>query len=172
MKNKKGSTLAELIVVLAIVSILSVMVVSFTAMFSNRAKANRAKMDAINDIILVEHGLENWFSSLTLLGADFSVDDGGNLIATLNENNYSVTLNRAMGNLVAQMPDKEPIYCPVSAVTKVSFKYLENAGKTDDMLVVYVTYEIPFAGDTKVQEFTHVLCVNLHVGDILQGGGA
>ena len=54
MKNKqrRGATVAELMVVIAVLAIAATMVVSFSAMTSGTTKLANAKLEALNDIRL------------------------------------------------------------------------------------------------------------------------
>ena len=63
MKTKnlrRGATLTELMVVIAVIAIVAVMVVSFSAMVSGGREMAQAKLDALQDIRLAESVIENF----------------------------------------------------------------------------------------------------------------
>ena len=57
---RRGFTLAELAVVLAVLAIVTTMVVSFDALMHHRREVSQAKLDAMNDIKLAEVLIENY----------------------------------------------------------------------------------------------------------------
>lgn len=57
--SKKGMTLAELAVVVAVVGIIATMVVSFTVLVSNKNTISGAKLKAMNELELVEENVEH-----------------------------------------------------------------------------------------------------------------
>ena len=58
--NRRGFTLAELSVVLAVLSIVSIMVASFTAMVSNSRQLSTARLEALQDVRVVEALVEGF----------------------------------------------------------------------------------------------------------------
>ena len=57
---EKGATLIELVVVFAVLAIISTVVISFVMMSNENVKASRDKVDALNDISVVESIVESW----------------------------------------------------------------------------------------------------------------
>ena len=70
--KKRAFTLAELAVVLAVIAIATTMVVSFTALVGNRRAVSQQKLDAFNEIRLVEALVESIDaeSGILTLGTD------------------------------------------------------------------------------------------------------
>ena len=66
MNRKKGMTLAEIVVVLAVVAIVSTIVVSFSLMVNRKAQISRNKVDVVGEITLVEKLVDNWVYQQTL----------------------------------------------------------------------------------------------------------
>ena len=63
MKNKrKGVTLAEMSIVMAVIAIVSLSVVSFVTITSGRGTASIGKLNALEEIELVEAIVDNWFA--------------------------------------------------------------------------------------------------------------
>ena len=48
-RNRRGFTLTELVIVLAVLAIVSTMVISFTAMVTNSRQLSSARLDALGD---------------------------------------------------------------------------------------------------------------------------
>ena len=64
MHRKNGATLAELCVVLAVITIISVVVVSFSVMVNERIGISTDKLKAMEDITIVEHFIEGWVNTM------------------------------------------------------------------------------------------------------------
>ena len=58
--NRRGFTLAELTVVLAVMTIVAALAVSFSSLISERRAESQARLDAMNDISVAEKTIENW----------------------------------------------------------------------------------------------------------------
>lgn len=70
--NRRGFTLAELTVVLAVLVIISTMVVSFAVMVSNSRQTSTARLEALQDIRVCEAVVEGFIEGNTII--DFSRD--------------------------------------------------------------------------------------------------
>ena len=62
--NRRGFTLAELTIVLAVLVIVSAMVVSFTAMVSNSRQLSTARLEALGDVRVAETLIENFINEV------------------------------------------------------------------------------------------------------------
>lgn len=58
--KRKGATLAEMCIVMAVVAIVSLSVTSFATMASGRGTAAATKLDAMGDLEIVEAVVESW----------------------------------------------------------------------------------------------------------------
>lgn len=65
VKSRRGVTLAELLVSIALVAIVIVMVVSFALMLSERTKASEDNLLFQQDYSMVKTGVEVWMSQVT-----------------------------------------------------------------------------------------------------------
>ena len=63
-KRSKGSTLAELVIVLAVASIISTAVVSYAVMFNKRVKNHNEKLNLMQDMSIAQVFVENWIEDL------------------------------------------------------------------------------------------------------------
>lgn len=80
-KRSKGSTLAELVIVLAVASIISTAVVSYAVMFNKRVKTHNEKLNLMQDMSIAQVFVENWIEDLivenpTLENVEFEINDG------------------------------------------------------------------------------------------------
>ena len=67
-KRLKGSTLAELVIVLAVASIISTAVVSYAVMFNRRVKTHNEKLNLMQDMSIAQVFVENWFDEMLSKG--------------------------------------------------------------------------------------------------------
>ena len=74
--KKRAFTLAELAVVLAVIAIATTMVVSFTALVGNRRAVSQQKLDAFNEIRLVEALVENYIEKKGDTNISFDAESG------------------------------------------------------------------------------------------------
>jgi len=74
--KKRAFTLAELAVVLAVIAIATTMVVSFTALVGNRRAVSQQKLDAFNEIRLVEALVENYIEKNCDTNISFDAESG------------------------------------------------------------------------------------------------
>ena len=142
--NRRGFTLAELTVVLAVLVIVSAMVVSFTAMVSNSRQLSTARLEALGDVRVAETLIENFMegnedvtvidnNTLTAGESTLLFDENGNLVIG---NGGSITLER---------------------VKSITFDYHGN--NTDGIYYCTVVYTV---GE---KEFSYIFCVNPYVGE-------
>lgn len=61
--KKRGMTMAELCVAMAVISIVATMVVSFSVLISERSKSATSKQETITDINLIESIVEDWIKA-------------------------------------------------------------------------------------------------------------
>ncbi len=143
--NRRGFTLAELTIVLAVLVIVSAMVVSFTAMVSNSRQLSTARLEALGDVRVAETLIENFIegneditvsddkTTLTAGESTLLFDENGNLVVG---NGGSITLER---------------------VKSITFDYYGN--NTDGIYYCTVVYTV---GD---KDFNYIFCVNPYVGE-------
>ena len=62
--KKKGITLTEICVALAVLSIISLVVVSFAAMVTGRSATGTDKLKFMQDIELLEAVVDDWFEAV------------------------------------------------------------------------------------------------------------
>ena len=65
IKSRRGVTLAELTISMAVVSIVAIMVVSFATLVGDSSKDAQSKLDTMTDIALIESIVEGWIDGAT-----------------------------------------------------------------------------------------------------------
>ncbi len=162
-KDRRGATLAEIMVAVALVSVMIVMAVSFAQLMTQRTQANAANDAVLQDRQKTESVLESWVDILVSQGAVFSVDeeDSGLLIATAGEEKY--TLRFASEHVIAALPDNGEISLYTETVTEIEFDLMTNGN--DFLLFCTVTSENDYVGE----ELSCTFCVNPRVGETVGG---
>ncbi len=161
-KRKSGVTLAELCVVLAVISVCAVMVVSFSLVVSRRSAAAEARLALMEDVTSLEVVVENWVDRLALVNATFTAN-GSQLVATVDGVDYTCTFDGE--RLVGTLPDGTAMTYLPTAVTALSFSAAQKP--TDRMFFCTVTYVFPYESEGDRAPYT--FCVNPHVGDVVGG---
>ena len=147
MKTKnlrRGATLTEIMVVIAVVAIVAVLVVSFSTMVSSSRELAQAKLDALQDIRLAETIIENFIVDSANKG---EVDTnsisfiGGYLVINRGEGNNNTVLQ-------------------LESVTGITFA---EHGTNDKIYYCTISYEV---GGTK---FDYKFCVNPYAGENIGG---
>ena len=159
--NKRGFTLAELTVVLAVLVIVSAMVVSFTVMVTNSRQLSSARLDALSDVRVAEtliegfiegnaHKIEISETELTVKEEEVITkkltfnkneeEQGGTLTITGGETDTTITLDR---------------------VTEITFDYYGE--DTDKIYYCTVKYNV---GN---HNYDYTFCVNPYVGETIGG---
>ena len=166
--DKKGSTLTEMCVVLAVVSIVALAVVSFTTMVGARSGVGAAKLNMLEDRQLTKVVLSAWIDRLTAEDATFMTDEHGNIFAAVDEEVFSVFL--APDRIAAPVPGGEMLSCPVSTLTSLKFEQMTHENG-DAIFFCTAEYELPNpAGGTILRSFTFT--VNPHIGEAYEEVGA
>ena len=158
--GNKGSSLAEMCVVLAVVSIVALVVVSFTTMVSARGTVSAAKLKMMEDRQLTKIVLESWLNQLTEENAVITADESG-LSAAIDGEVFSVTLEE--DRLTADVPNGDPLSCPIHTITGITFDVMSHSG--DAIYFCTADYVLPHpAGGVIQRSFTFTL--NPHIGDV------
>ena len=166
---KKGSSLAEMCVVLAVVSIVTLMVVSFTTMVSARGTVGAAKLKMMEDRQLTKIVLDGWLYQALAADATVTVDANGNISASLSEGEpYTVLLEE--DRIVAPVPGEDPLFCPINTLTSLTFIEMSHENG-DAIYFCTAAYELPNPSGGVIQRsFTFAL--NPHIGDVYEEVGA
>ena len=143
MKEKRGTTLAELVIVMAIVAVMSVMVVSFSVLCSGWSKIGVQRYQLVQDQRTASQVLHDFVSYFDTADFEFSSTDVHKLIATSrSDSSVSYTLSYENNTLRYTLPDKEAIY-PVGHISNLIF-LLQKPLNSDNLLVrCSIYYTLP-----------------------------
>lgn len=143
-------TLVELTVVLAVIAIVSTLVVTFVLMLSEESRLASARLNALEEIELVESLTETWLED----NPDANSDSEG---AVLGSGDNYITLGAVDGTVAYGYKNGES----ESSITLEQITDLEVVikGSEDKLFVCTLTYEA--GGVTE----SYVFCVDPHKGD-------
>jgi|GEM_PF-2490806 len=175
MNRRRASTLAEMIIAMAIVSIMSVMVISFTLLFNGLSQvgiqryrltqSERSAADALRDFV-------SYFDSEDCY---FNVTDGGFTIKVMKsdgqETEYDFHYDEENKLLIYRCPDKTAEYplktvktaeYPLEFVTRLYFNI--RSSEVSDKQLIYCTcsYEMPATNALGFESGTHAIVVSTH----------
>ena len=93
--RKRGVGIAELVIVLAVLAIISTIVTSFIVMSNEQVRSSNEKVDALNDIAVIESIIEGKIENYLTDGmiSDIIQDDSEVLIFRLFDNNGETELS-------------------------------------------------------------------------------
>lgn len=163
MKNKnnkrRGATITELLVVIAVIAIAAGMVATFSTMVSANRELSQARLDALQDIKLAETVIENF------------IEDNANeinLLYTTHEDETKIckkisipsgdNLEFSNGTLNINS-NTNPLTINLETVTGITFKEHSVEGNSDKIYYCTITYDI---GGTP---FDYTFCVNPYAGE-------
>ena len=160
-RNRRGFTLTELVIVLAVLAIVSTMVISFTAMVTNSRQLSSARLDALGDVRVAETVIESFIEKNA--GAAVSDDK---LSITANEKSISFIKGEEElgGNLVinsATEGEDPETSVALERVTNITFD--EYGDNTDKIYYCTIKYKV---GN---HVFDYTFCVNPYVGESVGG---
>ena len=147
---RKGSTLAEICVVLAVVSIVSTVVLSFCMMANRRAVASANRLRIMEERKMIETIVETWCDSMAAEEQDIS----------LEFINSQITLDRS-GMLTATMPEGPDIQFKCDAAKTMMFNVIPSE---NDVLIV-CTVEFNAIGADLINPPKYVFVVNPRSGE-------
>ena len=161
MKTKnlrRGATLTEIMVVIAVVAIVAVLVVSFSTMVSSSRELAQAKLDALQDIRLAETIIENFIVDGANSG-EITLDTKKTVLTNKNKDQirfegWSLIVDYAVTN-------KADIQLELDSVKEIKFDTHENGN--DTIYYCTISYEV---GGTP---FEYTFCVNPYAGEEIGG---
>ena len=159
-RRKKGISIAEICIVLAVISIAGLMVTSFTVMVGTRSKAAVDRVTVLEELEMTEKVMEGWVDYMTGQGAVFSAEEG-QLEAVKDAVTYTPVLEN--GLLTATVPDGTPFKVALETVTAISVEAKFNG--QDAIFFCTLTYTDPRGTD---QPQTYTFCINSRVGETIQ----
>jgi type II secretory pathway pseudopilin PulG len=163
-KIRKGSTLAEICVVLAVVSIVTTVVLSFCMMTNRRSVASANRLHIMEELEMLESIVETWRDSVAVAGKDISLapDSNSPLIADAGGDQNTIALSD--GVLTATMPDGSDIQFKCDAAKTMMFNLIPAEEDPSNVLIV-CTVEFNAIGADVVNPPEYVFVVNSRIGE-------
>ena len=165
-KNKNmrnGATVAEICVVLAIISVVSLIVVSFCASVDRRSDSASFQLGVMNDLEGIESLTEEWSDRVTAAKATIKCNNSGGddslVYAVSGEEVYSILFSD--GVMRAECPNGEMLSYECKSVKSMVFYVERREGDEDFLLFCKVIFSA--LGDISEKEYT--FCINSRIGE-------
>lgn len=117
-------TLAEVLVCLAVLAIVTAMIVSFAILMRQRVQASNTLLETQQDLSVLEATAEHWLERMTEAGASFSAD-GNTVTATVDDKTYALSF--ASGSLIGTLPGGEALTVHTEQIEALDFTAQTNA---------------------------------------------
>ena len=162
--KRKGATLAEICIVMAVVAIVSLSVTSFATMASGRGTAAATKLDAMGDLEIVEAVVESWILEAakdTESGITIN-EDKAKITATKNDPNSSGSIMFSGHTLNVTFPgESDAVLYQLKSIVGLKFEAVSNG--LANLYYCTVTYE--YRNGIVTKEQTYTFCVYPRVGE-------
>ena len=168
--KKKGATLAEMCIVMAVVAIVSLSVTSFATMASGRGTAAATKLDAMGDLEIVEAVVESWILEATKEPeniTEIKAVEGGISITLSNPNTTASVMFSDHTLNVTFHRESGAVFYRLKSIKNLAFEVEQSSDKTATLYYCTVTYQYRNGIVTKDQTYT--FCVYPRVGEIVGG---
>lgn len=156
LKSRKGATLAELVIVLAVVVIAAGMVVSFSSMMHGAQGISNARHEALQDVRVAEALIESFIENNANKGITVENDK---LSYTEDENTYSAYFTNANGGTLIITSKDDDI--PVMFLETLDSITFDKTGTNDTLYYCTITYSVADAPHS----YTYTFCVNPYAGE-------
>ena len=153
--NRRGFTLTELTIVLAVLAIVLTLLVSFTAMVNNSRQISTARLEALQDIRVAESIIENFIEG-NKITTTFEKDEEGKTIPVEN------VLESGEKKLVFNTENKTLAVSgganlTLERVESITFDY--NGGGTEGIFYCTINYNV---GN---HDYDYTFCVYSYAGN-------
>ncbi len=155
--KRRGVSIAEICVVLAVISIAALMVTSFSLLINTRSTVSVARANILDDAYVAESVLDSWFNSMLSNGAVISAEDGV-LSAEKDDITYTVAIRDNL--LTAPMANGQNLEIEMSTVKVITVEQKQNT--TDTIWFCTLSYPDPQGGNT---DLTYTFCINPRIGE-------
>ena len=166
MKNKnngkKGYTLVELVIVLAVIVVAAAMAVSFSTMIHSAQSISRARHEALQEVkvaeALIEGFIERNAEKLLVTETTSAVAGEKLFVGNENENNTAVFLNNAGAFYV----DGNGVIF-FEYIESINFEITSAETPADELYYCTIKYSVAES------QHTYTFCVNPYVGEEMGG---
>ena len=171
LKSRKGATLAELVIVLAVVVIAAGMVVSFSSMMHGAQGISNARHEALQDVRVAEALIESFIENNA--GEIKIQEDGAGskgdviYIGDTYENRKSFIYLGSDGDgnaliyVIQGEGENSDIKPVISLKSAKSISFVEEKGTNDTLYYCTITYSVADAPHS----YTYTFCVNPYAGE-------
>ncbi len=153
---KKGITLTEICVVLAVVAIVSVMVISFSSLVAGSSGSSKQNLNITEEIILVENLTKNWLNSST---TEVTVSENKKELSK-GFNDKLIYSDKEFTYIVGENEQSHKL----DYIKNIEFSIVEK--NKDALYFCKITYLAPKSGNKKTEK-TYTFCVNPFVGEVV-----
>ena len=162
VKSRKGVTLAEIIVAMALVAIMATMVVSFALLINERSRTNSANDAIQRDRTLIQSVVANWLDNVIITGEErLTHASDGSALAVSGVGGEESVLRFRYGRLT----DGEDLNLSLESVLAVKFEVMEKRssdGKIEDF-IVFCTVEVE--NSESEAKYSYTFSVNPRIGE-------
>lgn len=165
--NRKGVTLAEICIVLAVVAIVSLSVASFATMAGGRGTSAATKLDAMGDLEIVEAVVESWILEATKDPENKIIVDQDSDIAVIDKDGKSLgSIMRSGHTLHISFPGENgAVIYQLKTMKDIVFAAEQNEAETSAIYYCTVTYQ--YRNGIVTKEQTYTFCIYPRVGEIV-----
>lgn len=161
--KRKGATLAEMCIVMAVVAIVSLSVTSFATMASGRGTAAATKLDAMGDLEIVEAVVESWIAEAVKQESEIQVPGNNDAAIGINENDLIRV--RKNGWMEVSFPgENEILDYRLKSVVGLT---IEKEPGTDGVNIYFCTVHYEYRNGIVTKPATYTFCVYPRVGEIV-----
>ena len=156
---KKGITLAEMCVVIALVAIIATMVTSFSISVSWRTQLSAARLELAAELDSLETFTGGWLGQMKLQNAALTVQENG-----VKAGEWTLTFDD--GVLNGTLPNENSF-----SFATVCIKEMEFSLVADEMLFCTVKYDMPGLPEEQAER-EQIFCVYPRLGSAYGGAGS
>lgn len=173
--NRKGVTLAEICIVLAVVAIVSLSVASFATMAGGRGTSAATKLDAMGDLEIVEAIVESWILEaannpecvINVEILDEQKPEKNNKLFSTDKQTSAVKDQLWLDGktLTASFSGEDPVLFVLKSITGLKFE--AEQARDDGTVLYYCTVTYQYRNGIVTKEQTYTFCVYPRVGEIV-----
>jgi len=162
-RSRRGSTLVELCIVMALLAIVSTMIVTFSAIIGKYVKQNQRQYAFIEESSRIKQAMSHWL---------FALDEAGNIVTvtdqqiSLQQTESRVVFDAISRSLFLVHPDGTVKDIGTKTVDGISYS-LEQLSATTSILKCIVT-----GSDARSNMMTQDFLLTLRCGSFAEEGGA
>ncbi len=149
LKRKKGVTLVELCVVMALIAIIGSSVVTFSALVKRRTDASSQNGAVLEDLSNVEMTLKQWIMHFDNADYTFELEDGGEAIVAKSAKDGSSASRISLNEDKTMLVSENRVSLEVSRLLGMKFEIIESAKTHRSLIRCTVQYHTANSDDVK-----------------------